>query len=254
MDRDPQELFKKIDTSCRVVVLGDAVHSMSPFKGQGANQALTDGPLLASWLQKASIDSAVKGFWREMVQRTASKVKASREAAALLHSPLILEETHYFAGVKPDCIKDLLVVLKKRGIGANKGGKLDELVYDTIDDLDFGTLCETPVEQAQEQHCKQALILAARGNDIGLRNLSLQHSDAICLARDEEGRTCLHLATIGGHYQTCRWLLTEASVSPDTVDEEKKTPLQVAIELGQEDIAALLSIRLENKNAAVCES
>jgi hypothetical protein len=227
VDRDPHELLKKIDTSCRVVVLGDAVHSMSPFKGQGANQAL-----------------------REMVQRTASKVKASREAAALLHSPLILEETHDFAGVKPDYIKDLLVVLKKRGIGANKGGKLDEVVYDTIDDLDFGTLCETPVEHAQEQHCKQALILAAHG----LRNLSLQHSDAICLARDEEGRTCLHLATIGGHYQTCRWLLTEASVSPDTVDEEKKTPLQVAIELGQEDIAALLSIRLENKNAAVCAS
>ena len=223
---------------------------MSPFKGQGANQALADGPLLASWLQKASIDSAVKGFWREMVQRTASKVNASRKAAAFLHSPLVLEETHDFAGVRLDCIKDLLVALKKKGVGANAGGKLDELVHHTIDDLGFGTLCETPVVEAQEQQCKQALILAAQGDSIGLRNLSLQHSDAICLARDEQGRTCLHLATIGGHYQTCRWLLTEVSVSPDTVDDEKKTPLQTAIEIGQEDIASLLSIRLESENAA----
>jgi hypothetical protein len=228
---------------------------MSPFKGQGANQALTDGPLLASWLQKASIDSAIKGFWREMEQRTASKVEASRQAAALLHSPLVLEESHDFAGVKPDCIKDLLLALRKRGIGANSGAKLDALVQDTIDNLGFGKPREEiTTDNAPEQQCKQALILAAQGDSIGLRNLSLKHSNAICLARDEKGRSCLHLAIIGRHYQTCRWLLTEASVSPDTTDNEKKTPLQVAVETGQEDIAALLSVRSKRENVAAYTS
>jgi hypothetical protein len=228
---------------------------MSPFKGQGANQALTDGPLLASWLQKASIDSAIKGFQREMVQRTSPKVKASRQAAALLHSPLVLEETHDFAGAKPDCIKDLLLALKKRGIGANSGGKLDALVQDTIDNLGFRATCiKSSTENLPEQQCKQALSLAAQGNSIGLRNLSLQHSDAICLARDEKGRSCLHLAVIGGHYQTCKWILTEASVSPDTVDDEKKTPLQVAVETGKVEMAALLSIQLGIKIAEACKT
>lgn len=39
----------------RITVTGDACHPMSMFKGQGANQALLDGPLLASWLSKGGI-------------------------------------------------------------------------------------------------------------------------------------------------------------------------------------------------------
>jgi hypothetical protein len=118
---------------CRVTVLGDACHPMSMFKGQGANQALEDAPLLTSMLLKAlhrdqnqnrssssaAATSAVKrprldlatpipslsplpikllhntlrNFEREMVTRTNKKVIASRTAAMYLHSPAIFDST-----------------------------------------------------------------------------------------------------------------------------------------------------------------
>jgi len=93
LDRDPTvfiEQRRKLEVHgripSRVVLVGDAGHSMSPFKGQGANQALADGPLLASWLTKSKPDSAVRGFMTEMTRRSGVKVRASRESAKRLHS------------------------------------------------------------------------------------------------------------------------------------------------------------------------
>lgn len=248
MDRDPQELLQRLDLRSsssppRVVVLGDAVHSMSPFKGQGANQALTDGPLLASWLQNASIDSAVRSFWREMVQRTAKVVAASRQAAVMLHSPECLESIQDFAGVKPEHIGDLLHVLNQRGIGASKGGQLDQLVQETIDELGYSER-KTDKEKVNSleytQLCSQALALASAGDVHGLRNLSLLSSEAICNARGDVNRSCLHMAVLGGHYNTCRWLLTEAGVPMDHYDDHNRTAMDHAYDNGREDIRELM--------------
>ena len=48
-DRPPPEITDlKYSNSSSVVLIGDSTHPMSPFKGQGANQALIDGYNLLS--------------------------------------------------------------------------------------------------------------------------------------------------------------------------------------------------------------
>ncbi|WP_413512293.1 FAD-dependent oxidoreductase [Myroides odoratus] len=86
-----------------ITLIGDAAHPMSPFKGQGANQALLDALLLARALAKGSTsalqwkenglrESVLAAFESAMFERSASKVKDSAEAAKFLHSNLVLEE------------------------------------------------------------------------------------------------------------------------------------------------------------------
>ena len=99
-DRTPfdPELLKNAGN---VTLIGDAAHPMSPFKGQGANQALLDALNLARGIQKACDENS---NWREvglrnvllgefehaMAQRTISKVNDSRLAVELLHSDAVL--------------------------------------------------------------------------------------------------------------------------------------------------------------------
>ena len=88
-DRDPLERITK-DVPC-VTMLGDAVHPMSPFKGQGANQALTDAVNLVKCLIKHGIREngmadALTEFETEMLQRSRKYVLGSRQRVQFLHT------------------------------------------------------------------------------------------------------------------------------------------------------------------------
>ncbi|AAZ24495.1 FAD-dependent monooxygenase [Colwellia psychrerythraea] len=87
----------------QVTLIGDAAHPMSPFKGQGANQALLDALALARgiskgcrpfsrWRETGIRESVLTEFESEMLARSASKVKDSAEAAQFLHSDIVLHE------------------------------------------------------------------------------------------------------------------------------------------------------------------
>lgn len=86
-----------------VTLIGDAAHPMSPFKGQGANQALLDALSLArgivkgcrpgsSWREVGLREGVLREFEEEMLERSARKVKDSAEAAKFLHSEVVLFE------------------------------------------------------------------------------------------------------------------------------------------------------------------
>ncbi|MBF7091304.1 FAD-dependent monooxygenase [Flavobacterium sp. ALJ2] len=95
-----RELLEKAG---QVTLIGDAAHPMSPFKGQGANQALLDALSLArtitkecrplsQWKEAGIRKSVLNDFEAEMLERSAVKVKDSAEAAQFLHSEIVLHE------------------------------------------------------------------------------------------------------------------------------------------------------------------
>jgi hypothetical protein len=215
---------------------------------RGANQALQDGPLLASWLERAAIEPAVKGFMREAVQRSAPIVQSSHQTARKLHHPeegaggvgLVILEEQSFAGVRLESTSTLLSTLKERRIGAALGDKLDDSVARAIDELKVGTGEPSNICTTYPQHYARALELSSVGNTQGLRGLSLQkHARSIQCARDGQGRSCLHLAAIGGHAATCKWLLTEVACDSKDVDEEGKTAFDYATTKGHQETLAL---------------
>jgi len=92
-----------LEKAKQVTLIGDAAHPMSPFKGQGANQALLDALALArgisigcrplsQWREIGVRESVLSEFESEMIERSAPKVIDSAEAAEYLHSENVLRE------------------------------------------------------------------------------------------------------------------------------------------------------------------
>lgn len=239
MDRDPRQVKEMIQKNNvkRLVVMGDALHTMTPFKGQGANQALSDGPLLATCLKRGSVDAAVKMFWRETIHRTTPIVEASRKAAQELHSPRALQD-HGFAGVELSASRQLQETLRNRKVDASMAGNLDAEVLKVIRELGVAETKGPLAAVSDEQ--KLALKFAKCGDTPSLRQQSLRkHSESIRTAKDEQLRGCLHWAVLEGHVGTCHWLLTEVNCDPRLVDAAGKTPCDYAT---HPRIVALLEI------------
>ena len=83
---------------------------MSPFKGQGANQALLDALSLARTLYKhylspstdkdeaTILSDVLLEYEEEMLARSSVKVKASAEAARFLHTEVAIQEGNVTRG------------------------------------------------------------------------------------------------------------------------------------------------------------
>lgn len=93
-----RELLRKelLEKGNQLTLIGDAAHPMSPFKGQGANQALLDALALArgivkgcgpesQWRENGVRKNVLTDFEALMLKRSAPKVSDSAEAAKLLH-------------------------------------------------------------------------------------------------------------------------------------------------------------------------
>ena len=109
-DRDLMEKSESSSIGTQIALVGDAAHPISPFKGQGANQALLDGMELAEIIARGSthLASAINDHEDRMLKRVYTKVMQSRERVTSFHTPEALSvENFLYRGVDEVLISKL---------------------------------------------------------------------------------------------------------------------------------------------------
>lgn len=219
-DRDPTALQQALleDSSSYfpfVIPIGDALHAMSPFKGQGANQALQDGLTVVKCLCQSSTPAKVA--LREIVTRTAPVVQASREAAMYWHSDECCAnvEKQQWMGVPPSISAVLSRELDEQGITAETvtdklvGAVINELLTKQHDGSSLSSMSttkgETPSSKAKpiDSSTIQTALTAARVGDRGTlrrmsRTVALAQIPGLVVAAGECVRTVHWLETEAG--------------------------------------------------------
>jgi 2-polyprenyl-6-methoxyphenol hydroxylase-like FAD-dependent oxidoreductase len=234
-DRNPMKIYEEFrKKNCpRVIFAGDAIHAMSPFKGQGANNCLQDGITIAKWLATASVHSAVAGSMREIVQRTAPIVTSSRQAAKFWHSFNALAVSHKFAGISEDLQKQLRDVLLMYKITAETPN-LDQNVRRVFKELGI-----SPDEKLKDKEdnenssiaylTKRALAAAASGDLESLRQISWVHPNLIRhIKNTNDDSSCLHTASQNNHTTVVYWLVAESGCNITQKNAHGKAAIDLA--------------------------
>ena len=123
---EPGILRPENEVHRRVTLIGDAAHPMTPFKAQGANQAMSDAVLLAESLIEGvhkhgpvdGFDFALPLFEQKMLMRSSRVVIGSREKAKEMHSALALQLARRSQREAEFDMQKTISVLREKGIGA----------------------------------------------------------------------------------------------------------------------------------------
>jgi 2-polyprenyl-6-methoxyphenol hydroxylase-like FAD-dependent oxidoreductase len=121
-------LRPKASISRRVTIIGDAAHPMTPFKAQGANQAISDAVLFADTLiegvgKHGSVNGfnyALPLFEKKMLSRSSRAVLGSREKAKEMHSNLALQPARKAQREAEFDLRTVLRSLKEKQITASR--------------------------------------------------------------------------------------------------------------------------------------
>lgn len=217
-DRQPEELHKEWVKHCpRLLIVGDAYHAMSPFKGQGANQALTDGLTVGYKLAHSPFPSSLKVCMQEIMQRTRPVVEASRRMAQFWHS-LDAFEPH-LAGVPDELVPRALTALEHAGVTA-ECEFLDKRVESVLRREQY--LRDDEPEPTPDPQLVDEARAAARAGDLAtLRKISFRQANVL-----HDG--CLHEASKAGHVHVMTWLVREAGCSVDQTNDKDESAMDVA--------------------------